>query len=182
MTQPLPDAATIDVLLEPRLLVHCPPAELNAAVPYDGWKDVDGLVRSTTMSTLGWRSPRYGGHAANAVISLGTDLLHYPALDIDVAAYVDQSTGSLHVMSENLGFLEWPGLGDVALIPSRHNQHAYGDRAMTWGEYADVITAMADAGCLGRGWSKLSLRRGFTLLRHPLHPKPHTPKETEEAW
>jgi hypothetical protein len=99
MRASLPNAETIAVLLEPRMLIRCPPVELNAAVPYDGWSDVDALVRGTSMDA-----------------------------------------------------------------------------------YADVVEQMAAVGALGRGWAALSLRRGFTLLRHPLHPKPAAPKETDEKF
>lgn len=179
MSAPLPDAATIAELLAPRMLIHCPPAELNAAVPYEGWSDVDALMRGTTMDACQTRR----GLEPNAVISLGLDLLHYPALDIDGHAFIGDN-GTLFVQDDSGGMTEIAVLGDdVALIPSAHNHHAYSTKSFTWGEYADLIETMANAACLGRGWAALSLRRGFTLLRHPLHPKPHTPKEeVEEPW
>jgi hypothetical protein len=178
MRASLPNAETIAVLLEPRMLIRCPPVELNAAVPYDGWSDVDALVRGTSMDAFaGVEAPAV---PRNAVISLGTNLLHYPALDVDRHAFVDED-GVLHVEGDE-GPTEWPQLGDCALVPSAHNQHAYCERSMTWGEYADVVEQMAAVGALGRGWAALSLRRGFTLLRHPLHPKPAAPKETDEKF
>lgn len=161
------NAVDVDRLLGDRLLVTVPREDLARKADYEEWADLDQLVLRTGMA-LG------NEDEATAVISLeGRSLLHLPCLDLDVPAWLDD--GVLHVRGRDADESTWERfVHAVDLIPSGTpgHQHAYiNDHSLTWGEYAELLEELRDAGVLGKGWVALSLRRGFTLLRHPNHPK-----------
>lgn len=161
-----------------RLWLYCPPKHLDRTVDYSDWSDLDGLVGSTAMRL---DNPQ-AALRPNVVLSLCDNMLHRAALDLDGTAWAED--GVLCTSTAN-GERSWPELGTVELIPSTHNQHGYGQRAMTWGGYLDVLHEMRDAGALGKGWVSLSARRGFTLLRAPgvtKHDLPPRTTHSEEAF
>lgn len=82
-------------------------------------------------------------HPANLVSSLATDGQHYPALDIDIPMKVVESStpGHWHVYFPTV--------------------------ALTWGQYKDLLDALANAGILEQKYVDHSKIRGQTLLRPP---------------
>lgn len=175
------DSYDLALLVRPRLLLHTPVEQLNRAPEYEQWGDLDQLVRATDMVIPAEDAPPSD---PTAVVSLGRDLLHRPTLDLDGNAVVT-AEGLLRTARDSDVVIEewheWPQLGPMHLIPSRHNQHGYGDQTFTWTEYARILIEMRRAGALGKGWVNLSKHRGFTLLRHPWNLKP-ADGDHEEPW
>lgn len=82
----------------------------------------------------------YGGIAL-------VDTLHSPVLDIDIPAYLVDSTTPGH-------------------------SHLYFDHLMTWRQYKRLLKALGRAGILEPGYVKASIKRGHTSVRAPWVKKP----------
>jgi hypothetical protein len=144
----------------------------------------------------------------NLVLSLCTDGMHRPAVDIDFPCEITEAFGRklLHVditppsrryrfglysakrhpddhhYIRTFDVSQW---GELELVPSstEGHFHLYGDHAFTWVEYSALLNAMVGAGIVGRGYNTASQERGFTALRRPGFPKPaRAAEETVNPW
>lgn len=89
---------------------------------------------------------------ANLVTSLIDDgsQLHRPVLDVDLPVHVVPSSTPGHC-------------------------HLYIDKAMSWGQYARLITVLAEVGIVEPGYAGASFERGHTAVRAPWIKKAQVP-------
>ena len=65
----------------------------------------------------------------------------------------------------------------IAVIPSSTpgHSHLFIDARMSWDEYSDVLSALANAGIIEAGYAAASKARGFSAVRLPWVRKDVTP-------
>lgn len=61
----------------------------------------------------------------------------------------------------------------ASLVPSGTpgHFHLYIDKAVSWSDYVNVLTALSDAGIVQWGFRDSTVERGFGSVRHPDRPK-----------
>lgn len=104
--------------------------------------------------------PTIGVQVDQANIAISTSAIdstwHYPLIDFDIPVHLVPSSTEGH-------------------------SHLYIDRALTWQQYRNLLSALEVAGLVGTGTVEAAMIRGYTALRLPWIRKSEGAAEPEAA-